>query len=29
VDIVDLEGVVVGSRTGSANFVRILFEPLE
>jgi len=29
VDIVDLQGVVVGSRTGSANFVRILFEPLE
>jgi hypothetical protein len=29
VDIVDLQGVVVGSRTGSANFVRIPFEPLE
>jgi len=29
VDIVDLQGAVVGSRTGSANFVRILFEPLE
>ena len=29
VDIIDLQGVVVGSRTGSANFVRILFEPLE
>jgi hypothetical protein len=29
VDIVDLQGVVVGSRTGSAAFVRILFEPLE
>ena len=29
VDIVDLQGVVVGSRTGSINFVRILFEPLE
>jgi hypothetical protein len=29
VDIVDLQGVVVGSRTGNANFVRIPFEPLE
>jgi hypothetical protein len=29
VDIVDLQGVVVGSRTGSANLVRIRFEPLE
>ena len=29
VDIVDLQGVVVGSRTGSGNFVRIPFEPLE
>ncbi len=29
VDIVDLQGVVTGSRTGSANFVRIPFEPLE
>jgi len=29
VDIVDLQGVVVGSRTGSATFVRIPFEPLE
>ena len=29
VDVVDLQGVVVGSRTGSANFVRIRFEPLE
>jgi len=29
VDIVDLQGVVVGSRTGSANLVRIPFEPLE
>jgi hypothetical protein len=29
VDIVDLQGVVVGSRTGRANFVRIPFEPLE
>lgn len=29
VDIVDLQGVVVGTRTGSANFVRIPFEPLE
>jgi hypothetical protein len=26
---VDLQGVVVGSRTGSSNFVRIPFEPLE
>jgi len=29
VETVDLQGVVVGSRTGSANFVRIPFEPLE
>jgi hypothetical protein len=29
VDIVDLQGVVVGSRTGSASLVRIPFEPLE
>ena len=29
VDIVDLQGVVVSSRTGSANLVRIRFEPLE
>jgi len=29
VDIIDLQGVVVGSRTGSASFVRIPFEPLE
>ena len=29
VDIVDLQGVVVGSRTGSGNLVRIPFEPLE
>jgi len=29
VETIDLQGVVVGSRTGSANFVRILFEPLE
>ena len=29
VEIIDLQGVVVGSRTGSANFVRIRFEPLE
>lgn len=29
VEIIDLQGVVVGSRTGSANFVRIPFEPLE
>ena len=29
VDIVDLQGVVVGSRTGSANLVRIQFEPFE
>jgi hypothetical protein len=29
VDVVDLQGVVVGSRTGSANFVRIQFAPLE
>jgi hypothetical protein len=29
VETIDLEGVVVASRTGSANFVRIPFEPLE
>ena len=29
VETIDLQGVVVGSRTGSANFVRILFQPLE
>jgi hypothetical protein len=29
VETIDLQGVVVGSRTGTANFVRILFEPLE
>src|SRR5262245_45526845 len=29
VDIIDLNGVVVGTRTGSANLVRIPFEPLE
>lgn len=29
VEIIDLQGVVVGSRTGSGNFVRIPFEPLE
>ena len=29
VETIDLQGVVVGSRTGSANFVRIPFEPLE
>jgi hypothetical protein len=29
VEIIDLQGVVVGSRTGSASFVRIPFEPLE
>jgi hypothetical protein len=29
VDTVDLQGVVVGSRTGTANFMRIPFEPLE
>jgi len=29
VDIIDLQGVVVSSRTGSANLVRIRFEPLE
>lgn len=29
VEIIDLQGVVVGSRTGSANFVRIPFEPVE
>lgn len=29
VEIIDLQGVVVGTRTGSANFVRIPFEPLE
>jgi hypothetical protein len=29
VDTVDLQGVVVGSRTGSASFIRIPFEPIE
>ncbi len=29
VETIDLQGVVVGSRAGSANFVRIAFEPLE
>jgi hypothetical protein len=29
VEIIDLQGVVVGSRTGSANLVRIQFEPFE
>jgi hypothetical protein len=29
VEIIDLQGVVVGTRTGSATFVRIPFEPLE
>jgi hypothetical protein len=29
VETIDLQGVVVGSRTGSASFVRIPFEPLE
>jgi hypothetical protein len=29
VETVDPQGVVVGSRAGSANFVRIPFEPLE
>ncbi len=29
VETVDLQGGVVGSRTGSADFVRIRFEPLE
>jgi len=29
VETIDLQGVVVGSRTGSANLVRIPFEPLE
>ena len=29
VETIDLQGVVVGSRTGSSNFVRIPFEPLE
>jgi hypothetical protein len=29
VETIDLQGVVVGSRTGSANFVRIPFQPLE
>jgi hypothetical protein len=29
VETIDLQGVVVGSRTGSATFVRIPFEPLE
>jgi len=29
VETIDLQGVVVGSRTGSSDFVRIPFEPLE
>ncbi len=29
VETIDLQGVVVGSRTGSANFVRIQFEPFQ
>jgi hypothetical protein len=29
VETIDLQGIVVGSRTGSADFVRIPFEPLE
>jgi hypothetical protein len=29
VETVDLQGVVVGARTGSASFVRIPFEPIE
>jgi hypothetical protein len=29
VETIDLQGVVTGSRTGSANFARIPFEPLE
>ena len=29
VETIDLQGAVVASRTGSANFVRIPFEPLE
>jgi hypothetical protein len=29
VETIDLQGVVTASRTGSANFVRIPFEPLE
>jgi hypothetical protein len=29
VDIIDLQGVVVGTRRGSATFVRIPFEPVE
>jgi hypothetical protein len=29
VDTIDLQGAVVGSRRGSASFVRIKFEPLE
>jgi hypothetical protein len=29
VETIDLQGVVVGSRTGSASFVRIPFEPIE
>ena len=29
VETIDLQGVVVGSRTGSASFVRIPFEPFE
>ena len=28
-EIIDLQGVVVGSRTGAISFVRIPFEPLE
>ncbi len=29
VEVVDLQGAVVATRTGSANFVRIPFEPIE
>jgi hypothetical protein len=29
VEIIDLQGAVLGTRTGSANFVRIPFEPLQ
>jgi len=29
VEVIDLEGVVTATRTGSANFVRIPFEPLQ
>jgi hypothetical protein len=29
VETIDLQGVVVGSRTGSVNFMRIPFEPFE